>query len=570
MHFSRVDFMSGDNINSNLSMDNSLLATLQSLLKRDVLSKPAQFTKEFSIKKHLSIVDDYCQFVQATKNLDKCLILWESLDEDIKNEVLFDKEYEANRENFTWLKSKLMAMCPEKANNVSNLVNLLQIKQCGRTLDAYLVQVKQECAKCRTHFSSEELQTIAVSVFISGLDNNLLKKVLKQQKPNTIDNAYNLIKHIKPDTNSNVFKLQSVNDNINCSCNEQIKVLTTKIDYLQSLIITMQKSLIHKHTYNKQFPNQKPQYYNNNNQQQQRRTNQNHTGNTARQPPRCYNCQRPGHIARNCRNNVSRFRNVYESDNSSIRVDENVSNISDQYSHSEGNNFYKVQSAIETNNSTPIVSQKQTEKASYKTVLQRQLKFQNHSLHTSKYSDDILQIEQYVNDKSSFNKQCLSFADSQPMTVITKRNKELARNKPIIIGTVQNTKAKIFLDTGADINLVDKTFIFQHLKMRKGDLRPTSSSVKCANGGNLDVLGEIDLNVHIGSSMSRETFLVANKVFPDVIIGLVGMNRMSIAMCPAESCAFTGNKRVAFLSKVLGGQKNEQQLHLRTGMKLVK
>ena len=150
------------------------------------------------------------------------------------------------------------------------------------------------------------------------------------------------------------------------------------------------------------------------------------------------------------------------------------------------------------------------------------------------------------------------------MSVITKRNKELARNKPIIISTVQNTKAKIFLDTGADINLVDKTLIFQHLKMRKGDLRPTSSSVKCANGGNLDVLGEIDLNVQIGSSMSRETFLVANKVFPGVIIGLVGMNCMSIAMCPAESCTFTGNKRV------LSGQKNEQQLHLRTDMKLVK
>ena len=89
--------------------------------------------------------------------------------------------------------------------------------------------------------------------------------------------------------------------------------------------------------------------------------------------------------------------------------------------------------------------------------------YKRQSLHTSKYSDDILQIEQYVNDKSSLNKQCLSFADSQPMTVITKRNKELARNKPIIIGIVQNTKAKIFLDTGADINLVDKTFIFQHL-----------------------------------------------------------------------------------------------------------
>ena len=39
-----------------------------------------------------------------------------------------------------------------------------------------------------------------------------------------------------------------------------------------------------------------------------------------------------------------------------------------------------------------------------------------------------------------------------------------------------------------------------------------------------------------------------------MIIGLVGMNRMSIAaMCPAESYTFTGNKRVAFLSKVLGG-----------------
>ena len=67
------------------------------------------------------------------------------LDEDIKNEVLFDKEYEANCENFTELKSKLMASCPEKANNVCNLVNLLQTKRRGRTVDAYFVQGKQKC-----------------------------------------------------------------------------------------------------------------------------------------------------------------------------------------------------------------------------------------------------------------------------------------------------------------------------------------------------------------------------------------------------------------------------------------
>ena len=63
---------------------------------------------------------------------------------------------------------------------------------------------------------------------------------------------------------------------------------------------------------------------------------------------------------------MSGFRNVYESDDGSIRVDDNVSNISDEYSHSDGNIFYKFQSAIESNNSTLIVSQKQTEKALYK------------------------------------------------------------------------------------------------------------------------------------------------------------------------------------------------------------
>lgn len=47
---------------------------------------------------------------------------------------------------------------------------------------------------------------------------------------------------------------------------------------------------------------------------------------------------------------------------------------------------------------------------------------------------------------------------SQTDTLITKDHPEKAKNKPLIRGKCKGQKVKLFLDTGAEINVIDRAF----------------------------------------------------------------------------------------------------------------
>ena len=102
-----------------------------------------------------------------------------------------------------------------------------------------------------------------------------------------------------------------------CSCKNEISELKSKIDVLQRLILEMHQSF----TQNKQLKRQNPRPFALDRfpVEKQNRTNN--------KPPFrqliCYNCNRPGHLARNCRSkhNYSRQLN-YWNDN----ADDDVSN----------------------------------------------------------------------------------------------------------------------------------------------------------------------------------------------------------------------------------------------------
>ena len=96
-----------------------------------------------------------------------------------------------------------MVLFPSKSTKISDLIQLNQIKQNNRSLKDYVSTIKQECAKRRNNFSRSELHTAAVSIFINGLDNELFRKSLKQQKPNDFYAAYDMIKNIKTESESN-------------------------------------------------------------------------------------------------------------------------------------------------------------------------------------------------------------------------------------------------------------------------------------------------------------------------------------------------------------------------------
>ena len=194
---------------------------------------------------------------------------------------------------------------PQHTNKTTDLLQLNQIKQHGRSLAEFVSNIKQECAKRREHFNQDELQRAAVSVFISGLDNELFRKVVKQQQPSNINSACELIRNLKPEDNSNVFKL-AVEDGLNCShCNQEIKHLSSKVDYLQKLIVDLQRSILKGSIANensfKRSANVQHQRFSSNQHQRSPNYNYQRPYNDQKRQIKCYNCGKLGHLQRNCR-----------------------------------------------------------------------------------------------------------------------------------------------------------------------------------------------------------------------------------------------------------------------------
>ena len=215
---------------------------------------------------------------------------------------------------------------PSKSNKISDLIKL---NQNNRSLKDYVSTIKQECAKRRSNFSTSELHTAAVSIFINGLDNELFRKSLKQQNPKDLNAAYDMIKNIKTESESNFF---NVENDITENKNDKIVQLTAKVDYLQKMIVDLQRTILRslpqttidrnarqnfspKQPYIKRINTWQPNSRLRTDGFQKRNNNltQNtfdHRGN--RSNVRCYNCDKIGHLQRDCWRRNSKFRRLYE------------------------------------------------------------------------------------------------------------------------------------------------------------------------------------------------------------------------------------------------------------------
>lgn len=141
---------------------------------------------------------------------------------------------------------------------------------------------------------------------------------------------------------------------------------------------------------------------------------------------------------------------------------------------------------------------------------------------------------------------------SDAKTLISASHSEPARNKPIVEGRCAGVKTRIFLDSGAEINVLDSAFL--STLMAKGiqvPFTPTKASVQCANGSKMDVTGFAQVDLHIGCVRATQKFHVVRNVFPRIIVGIRSMKTMDIALNPREDCAFVHNMKVPFISTVV-------------------
>ena len=106
------------------------------------------------------------------------------------------------------------------------------------------------------------------------------------------------------------------------------------------------------------------------------------------------------------------------------------------------------------------------------------------------YPTDVVLLDKYINGNQLTRTEMKKVKKLLSMTVITSNNAEKAKNKPIVNGEINNNRSKFFRDSGADINIIDKNFGVQKLGLQEKDIHAASSSIRCANGTKMKVLGE--------------------------------------------------------------------------------
>lgn len=138
-----------------------------------------------------------------------------------------------------------------------------------------------------------------------------------------------------------------------------------------------------------------------------------------------------------------------------------------------------------------------------------------------------------------------------PKTLISKSRSELAANKPLVRGTCEGRHVHLFLDTGAETNVVDAQ-LFRELQAYSRDIRliPSSKVIKCANGSSMESLGTTFLKLGFGHVCTRARFIVVQDLFPRLIVGIRTMKQLDLIIKPNEDCAQIGKMELPFVSKV--------------------
>jgi len=140
-----------------------LLQFITSLYKKDLVQRPAVFyASEGNVSKHIEAVEKYFKSVNIDNDeMGKITILLETLEQKVKNCLIFENEYDSNCENYKWVKEKLIQLFPSKENQTTALLDLFDIKQNGRDIKEFVLDIKDNIA----HISRKKIILRLVLIF---------------------------------------------------------------------------------------------------------------------------------------------------------------------------------------------------------------------------------------------------------------------------------------------------------------------------------------------------------------------------------------------------------------------
>ena len=516
-----------------------LLNFISSLYRKDTLQKPSTFyLNNGDIKQHLQSVENYLKSIGIKDDLGRITILLETLEQRVRNSIIFEYDYDENSTNYSWLKEKLIKMYAKKTNSTYSMIELLNLKQDGQTLQEFMVEIKSTLA-LNESIEKQDKSKLALHIFLKGLNDKKVAKAVQLQNPGNIDKAFSLAISVKEKEAAAVNQLKNI-DTHNLGCSEEIKQLQKQVAYLTQLVLALKSSQskdqsnrninrsynkpgFRQTTYRKNYDNKvdNPSY----NARQPLRNQENswHRVEYKNSNRRCFRCNGVGHISRFCRQNpIVNQLNV--SDN------ETECNSFVPESYSDENDVHEEKYSV-----PKILCMKSPRSQQRKPVT---------------YPKDIVLTADFIDGKIS--KKSYSDALKQNCNALTIHhfNNKKDDNKPLIKGRVCNQQAKIFIDSGAEVNVIDEK-LFNSLEIDSNKImRSKDNGIKCANNTHISILGKVILPISIGIVKKYLSFNIVKDISPHIILGLRGLKTLNTDIFSSKDFVKCKGIEIPFCGKI--------------------
>lgn len=533
-----------------------LLQFISSLYKKDMVQKPSLFyATSGNITSHIKSVEKYLKSVNIVDNMGKITVLLETLEQKVKNALIFESDYDANAEDFKWLKEKLIILFPSKENQTTALLDLFEVKQNGREISEFILDIKNNVALNQT-IPKTRYDKVSLDIFLRGLDDRKLSQAVLLQEPKTLSSAVDIVMSVKKKS----VEVNQIHQSADLS--EQVKELQKQVAYLTQLVLAIKSQSqsrtpkeIPRVPEKRDFERNNTRFQRNNFSHNQRSQNNNFNKDNSWQEVRrksnfnnrkCFKCGSFNHIQRNCNRN-RQLNYLQPSD--------------DLYSTSRAESIGADES-IDVSNHVAVIQKtavnvKQDRAAIIKSSVGSRL--------CPNFPSDILKMESFINDTTK-PVTYASVAKANKCTAITTRpqRKSASNNKPLIKGRINDEPVSFFMDTGAEVNVIDSALL-ESMDVGQRNFVPfESKSIKCANNTKLEVRGKVVLPISIGVSTKNLTFLVVSGVNPRVIIGLRGLKTFGAEVFPQRDSIKCSGVEIPFIGKTdidSCYQKNSKMVH---------
>jgi hypothetical protein len=524
------------------------------LVRKDIIPPPRTFLRGNNVDGHLHTVEKYLHSMDIADNQSKCAILWNSLEDAVALEVRAQPGAVKHEDDFYWLCCCLQTLYQSKRTEAAPVIHLFNIKQkADQSLEDFVKEMRVEAYKTMNGVDEERKEELLLKGFIKGMRERQIADALKALKPQNLSQAIKIAKseqkrqheYYHPHTeNIRAAVIKSPNEKSEIDeLKEQVKQMQFQLNRILHFVQKIDSQNVSI------FP---PKISGVNFQSRQTVGNNKIQIQRARPPPICYNCNKSGHFARQCPENrrfpqrpYGNVRHLTEeadkavSETSNNPEDDTISN------GSEGRNCFVIDA--------PRIQA---------TVTKHKIR---------------------AHPKSKLESECDGWVDyiygrgSRPKTaptLISNSRSEPASNKPLVKAKCEDSETNIFLDTGAETNVMDSTY-FRELQKRNPHLTltPSKQIIRCANGSRMTPIGTTFVQISFKHVNTVAKFTVVDDLFPRVIVGIRTMKGVSLILEPNRDLARIGNITLPFLSKVtapsvFGNSGKEGRFVSRVGSEL--